>query len=40
VEVLGRSLTVAPGSLREGDYAVADLHDRTAELKRLTKSVA
>jgi Icc-related predicted phosphoesterase len=40
VEVLGRSLTVAPGSLREGYFAVADLHERTAELERLAESAA
>jgi hypothetical protein len=28
---IGRSLIVAPGSLAEGSYAVADLHARTAE---------
>lgn len=37
VEVLGRSLTVAPGSLREGYFAVADLHERTAGLERLAE---
>jgi uncharacterized protein len=38
VEVLGRSLTVAPGSLRAGYCAVADLHRRTAELQEFTAS--
>lgn len=36
VEVLGRSLIVAPGSLRDGHYAVADLHRREAELQETT----
>jgi len=36
VEILGRSLTVAPGSLRDGYYAVADLHRREAELQEFT----
>jgi Icc-related predicted phosphoesterase len=31
-ETLGRSLVVAPGSLREGHYAVADLQAHSAEL--------
>jgi Icc-related predicted phosphoesterase len=35
VEVLGKSLIVAPGSLVDGHYAVADLHKRTAELEEL-----
>jgi Icc-related predicted phosphoesterase len=35
VEVLGRSVTVAPGSLVDGHYAVADLHDRAVELQEL-----
>lgn len=38
VEVLGRSLTVAPGSIRDGYYAVADLHGRTADLQEFTSS--
>ncbi|HEX6020710.1 MAG TPA: metallophosphoesterase [Solirubrobacter sp.] len=40
VEILGRSLVVAPGSLANGDYAVADLHNRTAELQQLTEGAA
>jgi hypothetical protein len=38
VEVLGRSTIVAPGSLRDGYYAVADLRERTAVLQQLTVS--
>ena len=34
--MLGRSLVVAPGSLADGSYAVADLHTRTAELSELS----
>jgi Icc-related predicted phosphoesterase len=34
-ELLGRSLVVAPGSLQDGHYAIADLHSRTAELEEL-----
>jgi Icc-related predicted phosphoesterase len=33
---LGRTLVVAPGSLADGSYAVADLHARTAELAELS----
>lgn len=40
VEVLGRSTTVAPGSLQRGHYAVADLRERTAVLQELTVSPA
>jgi hypothetical protein len=32
---LGRTLVVAPGSLAQGHYAVADLQSRTAELSEL-----
>jgi uncharacterized protein len=35
VEVLGRSLTVSPGDLRDGHYAIADLHKRDAQLEEL-----
>jgi uncharacterized protein len=35
VETLGRSVVVAPGSIAEGCYAVADLHAREAELGEL-----
>jgi hypothetical protein len=38
VEVLGRSTIAAPGSLRDGYYAVADLRERTAVLQQLTVS--
>lgn len=34
-ETLGRSLVVAPGSLTDGHYAVADLQARRAELAQL-----
>jgi uncharacterized protein len=34
-ETLGRSLVVAPGSLRSGQYAVVDLQRREAELAEL-----
>ena len=40
VEALGRSLVVAPGRLRDGHCAVADLHERTAELRELGTSAA
>jgi uncharacterized protein len=33
--MLGRSLVVAPGSLHDGHYAVADLHTREVELEEL-----
>jgi Icc-related predicted phosphoesterase len=33
---IGRTLVVAPGSLAEGSYAVADLHARSAELGELS----
>jgi Icc-related predicted phosphoesterase len=36
--MLGRTLVVAPGSLADGNYAVADLHARTAELSELSMS--
>ncbi|MDX6649308.1 MAG: uncharacterized protein QOJ97_1259 [Solirubrobacteraceae bacterium] len=35
-ETLGRSLVVAPGTLREGHYAVADLQAQSGELAELT----
>jgi hypothetical protein len=35
-ETLGRSLVVAPGSLREGHYAVADLEAQSAEPGEVT----
>ena len=34
--MLGRTLIVAPGRLSDGEYAVADLHARTAELSELS----
>jgi len=33
VTTLGKSLVVAPGSLADGHYAVADLHPREASLE-------
>lgn len=33
--MLGRTLVVAPGSLADGGYAIADVHARTAELAEL-----
>jgi Icc-related predicted phosphoesterase len=36
VEILGRSLVVAPGSLTDGHYAVAEVHAGTAELAELS----
>jgi uncharacterized protein len=33
---LGRSMVVAPGSLADGQYAVADLHSREVDLLQLT----
>jgi Icc-related predicted phosphoesterase len=33
--MLGRSMVVAPGSLHDGHYAVADLHTREVELEEL-----
>jgi Icc-related predicted phosphoesterase len=39
VEMLGRSLIVAPGSLTRGEYAVADLHAQRAELAELSVAV-
>ena len=38
-ELLGRSLIVAPGQLRDGHCAVADLHSRTAELEELPAAI-
>jgi Icc-related predicted phosphoesterase len=35
VELIGRSLVVAPGSLSEGRYAIADLHAGEAQLEQL-----
>ena len=34
--MLGRTLIVAPGRLADGEYAVADLHSRSAELSELS----
>jgi uncharacterized protein len=36
VEILGTSLVVAPGSLADGHYAVAEVHAGTAELAELS----
>jgi Icc-related predicted phosphoesterase len=33
--VLGRSLVVSPGSVTEGQYAIADLQARAVDLKAL-----
>ncbi len=38
--MLGRSLVVAPGSLQEGHYAIADLHAHKAELEQLASAHA
>jgi Icc-related predicted phosphoesterase len=38
-ELLGRSLVVAPGSLQDGHFAIADLHSREAELEELGAAV-
>jgi uncharacterized protein len=35
VEIIGRSLTVSPGDLRDGHYAIANLHTKAAELEEL-----
>jgi Icc-related predicted phosphoesterase len=40
VEMIGRSLVVAPGSLGDGHYAVADLHAHEAELEDLAGAAA
>jgi Icc-related predicted phosphoesterase len=39
-ETIGRSLVVGPGSLADGQYALADLHAHTAELEDLAGAVA
>jgi uncharacterized protein len=39
-ETLGRSLVVAPGSLQDGNYAIADLHARDARLGQLAATAA
>jgi uncharacterized protein len=39
-EMLGRSLVVAPGSLAEGEYAIADLHSQEVELEQLAAAAA
>jgi Icc-related predicted phosphoesterase len=39
-EVLGRTAVVAPGSLRAGYYAIADLRERKAQLRQLVPSTA
>jgi uncharacterized protein len=39
-ELIGRTLVVAPGSLAEGEYAVADLHERQVELRELAATAA
>ena len=35
VEIIGTSLTVAPGDLGDGHYAIANLHAKAAELEEL-----
>jgi uncharacterized protein len=40
VEVLGRSSIIAPGSLRAGYYAIADLRQRKAQIRQLVSSTA
>ena len=35
VEMIGTSLTVAPGDLGDGHYAIANLHTKAAELEEL-----
>jgi uncharacterized protein len=40
VEVLGRSSIIAPGSLRAGYYAIADLRERKAQIRQLVPSAA
>ena len=39
-ETLGRSLVVAPGSLADGHYAIADLHSHDVELEQLAAAPA
>jgi uncharacterized protein len=39
-EVLGRSSIIAPGSLRAGYYAIADLRQRKAQIRQLVPSTA
>lgn len=39
-ETLGRSLVVSPGSLADGNYAVADLHSHDVELEQLATAAA
>jgi len=39
-QTLGRSLVVAPGSLQDGNYAIADLHAHEVELERLATARA
>jgi uncharacterized protein len=35
-EMIGRSLVVAPGSLKDGQFAVADLYNHKAQLEEIT----
>jgi Icc-related predicted phosphoesterase len=39
VELIGRTLVVAPGSLAAGHYAIADLEAQTAEMQELAAAV-
>ena len=40
VEVLGRSSIIAPGSLRAGYYAIAELRQRKAQIRQLVPATA
>jgi Icc-related predicted phosphoesterase len=39
-EMLGRSLVVAPGSLADGHYAIADLHSHEVQLEQFAAAAA
>jgi Icc-related predicted phosphoesterase len=39
-ELIGRSMVVAPGSLDDGHYAIADLHSHAVQLEQLTAATA
>jgi uncharacterized protein len=39
-ELLGRSLVIAPGSLSDGDYAIADIRAQEAQLEQLAATAA
>jgi uncharacterized protein len=38
--LIGRSLVVAPGSLKDGDYAVVDVHEQSVRFERLATTAA